>query len=309
MNNFIAKSDLISIIDESHCRWVYSYLRRRNWLIAGFEHQPDVMNNQQQVQKISNLIIESLDKLQDLRWLPPHAHSTKKARVDEMWETYKNSILTARDLRLLQTINDRVINAFWFDIRNIKETNPNDKVIKNLYDEMPLDPSPVDTAKRRECLIGFFNLLEWPRLEKLKFLERLLELAKLIQNFEKSFKWLDRKNPVQCDWAYTYIKKRVIFKPYIDPISTPEKYCASIALFDAWPAITDSKKLLLLDIRRAWSQKKHRDKLVGKKPYNFIMNKGLTKKLDVLSKKYDLSKNEIVEKIIESEFSKHFHSN
>lgn len=306
MKNFIGKSNLITITDDAHCLWVYTYLRRRNWLMAEAEQQTNAVNHQEQFQQMSQLIIASLDQLHILRMLPIFTTEVKKVKIREMLEAYKNSMLSAQDLRLIRGVNDRVINAFWIEIKSIQEQNPNTGKIQSLYNEMPLPQSPVDTFKRRECLIQFFNLLEWSRLEKLKLLDRLQTLAKSILNFEKAFRWLNSKDSAQCDWAHNYVKKRITIESHIDPIGTSEKYSAALAVFDSWSAPLDSKKLFLLDIRRAWSQKKHREKLSGKKPYNFIMNKGLAKKLDVLSKKLDLSKNELVEKLIESEFSKHF---
>ena len=306
MKNHIAKSELITITDELHCYWSYTYFRRRGWLMAEPEGQPKDVNMEQQIERLAQLVVASLEQLEYFRHIPPNIQNNKRAKVAEMSESYKNSKLSAIDLRLLRGVNDRIINAFWIEVKNISEKNPDNGKLQYLYSEMPLEPNPSNSSKRRENLISFFNFLEWPRLEKLKVLDRLQLLAKTIQTFEKSFRWLDSKKEGQCDWAYMYVRKRLAIESHIDPISSEEKYFSTIAIFDCWPALIDSKKLFLLDIRRAWSQKKHREKLEGKKPYNFIMNKGLAKKLDVLSKKLDLSKNEIVEKIIESEFFKHF---
>lgn len=306
MTNYILKSACITLTDDAHCFWVFNYLKRRNWITPkAFEPHIDFATRENAV-LAAELIEESFENLHVYRYIQPSIDVTKRQWIEQMNETYVNAKISATDLRLVKGINERVLNAFWIHIRSICENNPNTKKYQDLYGEMSLDQSPITSERRRELIHKFIQFLEWPRTEKLRILETLKDMAQYIRTFDKSFTWLDIKNENQCDWALAYMKRRITIEPHISPVSVSEKFCSALAIFDYWNAPLDTKKLFLLDIRRAWSQKKHREKLEGKKPYNFIMKKNLAKKLDLLSEKMSSNKNELVEKLIEDAFSKHF---
>lgn len=62
--------------------------------------------------------------------------------------------------------------------------------------------------------------------------------------------------------------------------------------------IGDTKELFFIKIKKHWSQQKFRNKTTEKKAYNFMMHKNIKEKLDKLSKKQNLPRNEIIEELI-----------
>jgi allophanate hydrolase subunit 1 len=70
---------------------------------------------------------------------------------------------------------------------------------------------------------------------------------------------------------------------------------------------TIEKNALNSNARKIWNQKKAREEAKDSKQYNFILRNETIKKLDELAKKYYLSRSEIIESIIESEYKNRVH--
>jgi len=85
-------------------------------------------------------------------------------------------------------------------------------------------------------------------------------------------------------------------------LTSPAK-CRSdfLYLFDELVIGEDSFELMISKLKKAWSQKKYRDGLNGKKQYNFVLSDKVVGMLDSLSEKYDLSRAEVIETLIRGE--------
>ncbi len=89
---------------------------------------------------------------------------------------------------------------------------------------------------------------------------------------------------------------------YITPISAHEKYESIIAIFDFWFTHIEAKKLFLVNINKAWNQKKHREEVKNKKnALNTYINKDAKKCLDELTKIHNKKINEMIEFLIYKE--------
>ena len=117
---------------------------------------------------------------------------------------------------------------------------------------------------------------------------------------------LDKKNQNQCEWAWNYLVSDYSLNTgYINPFLPLEAHSAVIACLDHWsPYSPAEKELFLIKMKKSWGQKKHRDKQVDRKSYNFVLNVNTKEKLDKLAIKHDKKKNEMIEFLINNEFNK-----
>ncbi len=177
-----------------------------------------------------------------------------------------------------------------------------------MYDQLNLDKYPTSTSDRFSSIVDFFDF--WPEgpSMKAKLLEHLKFNWTQIYNGADPFKWLNHRDGDQCDWAWKYVSKYDMPTWHLSPINNKEKHLAIYAAFDAWIAPQDTRRLFSINIGKAWSQKKHRDKMEGKKPLNSYLNVDTKKKLDELAKYHDKKIHAMLESMIEGEYARTFYS-
>ncbi len=78
-------------------------------------------------------------------------------------------------------------------------------------------------------------------------------------------------------------------------------YDELLIFFDNYEFSQAEKQIWLDGVRKKYNQQKYRKNLVDKKQYNFILAKGVIKKLDKLAQQYELSRAEIIELLINME--------
>jgi hypothetical protein len=66
----------------------------------------------------------------------------------------------------------------------------------------------------------------------------------------------------------------------------------------------DRKALLIDKMKKAWSQKKFREKSNGKKPYSISMTQNTKQKLNALAEEHEMKINEMVELLIQNEYQR-----
>ena len=174
----------------------------------------------------------------------------------------------------------------------------------HLYSTLLLNSSPQTSRQRHDLIIKFLDLVP-TNLDNKKAFVRCLKDSWLGVYATERFSWLDKKNKNQCTWAWEYItnsKTSSIPHWFIpSPSGNEMEHESTIATFDIWQAPTDTKKLFMIKMKKAWSQKKHRDKNKNKKPYSIVMSKDIKQKLDKIAKYNKAPKNEVVERLINAE--------
>lgn len=193
---------------------------------------------------------------------------------------------------------------------------PNDPPALNLdnwgqferpYELLNLKQNPASNSERYELIIDFFDRYNISRDLKEEWLESLKQQWIELRSLER-FSWLDPKNSDQAEWAWSYLQNNshtTIPLWYIPTPLTPKEACFStITAFDIWDAPTDTKMLFMIKMKKAWSQKKHRDKMDGKKPVSIVMSTESKYKLDKLADKLGKKRNETIEWLIHQEFNK-----
>ncbi|GLQ31719.1 hypothetical protein [Litoribrevibacter albus] len=108
---------------------------------------------------------------------------------------------------------------------------------------------------------------------------------------KKLSEWINEPNPVKQQWIYNYLAKRGLSGQIrIDPYSPNNRYINE--------QIPDSNLIILNDrIRKAWSQKIHREKK-GLKSFNFIMSEHIEKQLRYLAKNLNKNLKDTLESIL-----------
>lgn len=118
-------------------------------------------------------------------------------------------------------------------------------------------------------------------------------------------KWIDINNQEQIEWAWNYLKKNnlLIFLP-ISPFNTSEFYIYIISSFDllGFNMNPQAKELILLKMKKTWSQKKYRDSGKIKKPYHLPLTKSTQIQLEKLAELKNIRKERVLEILIANEY-------
>lgn len=159
-----------------------------------------------------------------------------------------------------------------------------------------------NTVGRIEQIKEAFRTGEVCKQGQLDILELLKQLWPAIYENKKFSGWLKHKNQEQVDWAWEYMQEAAkkaypsIPKPWT-PASDIERYWALLAMYDLIEE-NDTKELHSFKIKRAWSQKKFRDKQGDKKPYSIGMTSKTKQQLDELTEHYEVKITDLIEKLV-----------
>ncbi|MGR5340968.1 hypothetical protein ACPV50_13685 [Vibrio astriarenae] len=247
---------------------------------------------------------------------------TRREYVRDMKNASLAQLIPQKELEWLDKEQERMCFWIWCCCRLLASNdsimlwnNPN----LNLSFEQGFNPFPYSalglseyprTAKERHQLIVEF--LDKSSMN-LDFKRSLLEFWK--QHWGETFLtekffWVDNKDDEQCAWFANYITNNGDFQIpawFIpEPTTTQERYDACIAAFDIWPTDTSTKKLFIIKMKKAWSQKKHRlaMKKKNKKSYNFTLSCSAKEMLDEMAEHAEISRNEFLERLIKMEHSR-----
>lgn len=180
-----------------------------------------------------------------------------------------------------------------------------DSINENIYQKYGLSQNPQCTEEMYELILKFLDFILIPTNYKRELIEKLKVKWIEISNFEK-FTWLNINKLEQHAWALDYIdnyrKNECNLMLGLRPTSSERYYEYFISCIDSWQTTNDTKELFFIKIKKAWNQKKHRDKLGDKKPYSFNLSSTTKKNLDELSTKLGRHKNEILEELINTKY-------
>ncbi|HHK8567991.1 TPA: hypothetical protein ACQYCS_003590 [Vibrio parahaemolyticus] len=161
---------------------------------------------------------------------------------------------------------------------------------------------------RRKDIVESFHHSELSLPEQKTVVEALIDKWKIIFSDRRIVNWLSKGNTEQFVWTRDYIEKfdHQLVQEVWAPTNNHELKSATIALFDMLHDRPDRKALIIGNMKRAWSQKKFRDKdkKEGKKAYSISMTEKTKQKLDSLAEHKGLKLNETIEMLIRNEFEK-----
>ncbi|WP_372880297.1 hypothetical protein [Psychromonas sp.] len=283
------------------CRFYWAYMKREN---INLPVEP--VTASEYCIKINALINTFQGSLEQL-----------ESNIKTMKQAATDSLLTNSELEWIDKGKERLCYWIWCYCRlaDIKKTigwdglidinlDPNQNLENNIYESLRLDKTPLTAKERYDLIVKFIDIRNADLNKKRVLLNFWKENWGYVYTTE-TFLWLDNKDPQQCEWAYSYLANSKEYQIPIWFIPTPttsqQMYDATIAAFDIWPAHTDTKKMFIVKMKKAWSQKKHRDSQEGKKAYNVVMSTDIKKKLDALAYNNGMKKNEFIEWLINQE--------
>lgn len=228
-----------------------------------------------------------------------------KALINEMESAYQERILPEYYFNWMKS--DRACYFSWGFIREIKTK---DYMIGHqfphstefIYDDLDLDKNPSSSEERYNLIITFFDLMTDTFENKKRILEAMKNKWNEIFSNPKPFNWLKETDEQQCEWAWEYIKKHINTTRLIQPTNNKEKYLSIYCSFDLWQENEYRKKIFLININKAHSQRKFRDSIKNKKALNTFIDKKSKEKLEFLAKYKDRKINELIEHLINKEF-------
>ncbi|MEZ8288918.1 hypothetical protein [Vibrio sp. 10N.237.312.B06] len=258
-----------------------------------------------------------------------HTEDEKKSGklIGQMQTDFKAQQLRDDDFLWLGKSDERFCNWVWCYLkskskqkrnRNRRENNKVEPILD--IDDLLLDKSVSytnlssnafrdtsnNTHDRRKDIIKSFHASELRLTKQKEVIEALLNSWKPIFSDKKIVKWLEENNTHQYEWTWEYLNKfddRLSLKAWT-PTNDNELKNAIVALFDMLHDKPDRKTLLLGSMKRAWSQKKFRDKNEGKKAYSISMTEKTKQQLDSLAEQKRLKINETIEILIRNEFER-----
>ncbi|EFB5188758.1 hypothetical protein ABGK91_004390 [Escherichia albertii] len=202
----------------------------------------------------------------------------------------------------------------------------------NEYIYLGFHEIPYNHNDRVERIIHFFDTLNdiFYIQDKADIAFCPLPKKHIIANFKNKWgqiyqnpvpvKWLpDQEDAVS--WAWNFIKKHfsnyvpMSWEPHYStyqfvqnttPFNHANKLLAVRAVFDLWEINNDSKKLLLMNLNKAWNQKKLRETRVDKKALNTYLKIKTKMQLDELAEHYDMRISDTLEKLITQHYRQLF---
>lgn len=141
--------------------------------------------------------------------------------------------------------------------------------------------------------------------EKILFLQNCFSFWNVNKLSDQEIKWLDPLNSEQLAWAWQYLAKHGLqIECFNFTYNDQSKYMSILACLDNLSYGTpESKELILLKMKKTWSQKKFRDSGKAKKPYHLPLTEETQKQLEELAKLKNMNKSKVLEAIILKEFN------
>lgn len=240
----------------------------------------------------------------------------KELFIAKLKSKFEENIVAKKNLEWITSGSDRMCFWVWSFLRLGRKSEGwiplvqdlSQKELNRPYSALQLAPYPTNSNDRLNAIIEFMDQAPFKMTEKQEILRELqAKWPTVIGKF--SFSWVNTKDKELCAWLWRYISTSEELEPFSwylgAPYSSQQQFDFAVNLFDVWNALPDTKELFTLKMKKAWSQKKHRRKMDSsqKKSYSFTISKDTKSKLDLMALESGMRKNELLELMIQKEFS------
>ncbi|MEZ9174642.1 hypothetical protein [Vibrio kanaloae] len=249
--------------------------------------------------------------------------------IKKMKTDFQNCQLSGEDFLWLHNSDERFCNWVWCYLREqskifdrikfrdqLRRGNSNkiklhdfglDLDIGRNFDGLSHDafkPMSNNFTARKSNIIDSFRSSELELSQQRKVIQTLLNTWESILEDTRMSAWLEENQTAQSNWSWKYIKDTGyrLQSEVWSVSSEQDKRAAIVVIFDMLHDKPDRKSLLIGKMKRAWSQKKFRDKCNGKRPYSVSMTDRTKKRLMWLVEQEDSSINEIIKNLIDMRF-------
>ncbi|PSX29462.1 hypothetical protein C0W52_05525 [Photobacterium kishitanii] len=206
-------------------------------------------------------------------------------------------ILSSRNIFMLNSsLTKQFKNITPLSVQQQTDTNTID-----IYNFYKLNQIPISTKEKKDLIIDFFDLVAVTKTDKVQILNNINNDWNDIEPIN-NFSWINKNNPDLYTWAINYMieyaQKNNVFFSMRSDVEVENDYYKLLLMFDTLNAHSDTKKLFIQSIKKAYSQKKFRDKQVGKKQCSFNLSQKSINQLALLSEIQGVPKNHILESLI-----------
>ena len=230
----------------------------------------------------------------------------------QMRSAFKSTQLPSSYFRWLDKKDERLCNWAWCYLKGKTkktETDLEKDVIKEsellLLAEKAFNIERENAADRQSDILTAFYDGEADAQQQQDILDHLKSKWQDIRTNEGITHWFEENNPSQWAWAWSYLQNitQRPLEPAWIPSKDSEKKAAVIATIDLSDNV-DRKALIIDKMKKAWSQKKFREKSSGKKPYSISMTLNTKQKLNALAEEKGMKINDMIEYLVKNEYQK-----
>lgn len=180
-------------------------------------------------------------------------------------------------------------------------------VSKTIHD-LKIHNEISNSSSIRTSVIRYFDRLNIDKSAKEHLLLYIKSSYSNPSNNKRLHQWFDTQNREQVEWTVSYMRETLYYYPLVScaPSSNTRLMLDDIQSF--WDILfsenIDKYKYALSSMKKAWSQKKFRDKNVSKKQFSINMSVDIMPILNELVSMYEIrtNKNELIESLIRKEY-------
>lgn len=167
------------------------------------------------------------------------------------------------------------------------------------FRNLPFVPRHLVGRAKSVALVDYcFSQTGISNEERVAFCKQLQENWDLNTRLDRYFSWLDDGGCQIFLWEWM---QQPSYAHLVLGKTQFVSHDGLLEFFDKAPMSDLDKVSMIEKARRAWNQRRQREKMKGRKQCNFVLSNSVIQKLEKLSLKYGLSRTEIVELIIDSE--------
>jgi len=164
-------------------------------------------------------------------------------------------------------------------------------------------PEAVPREDRKDLVISLIDRASNIKKVKLQWLANAKDRWVQSATPESLTKWINLDDETQLKWALNYLTDRGKARYRFSPLDNRDYYAAVLSTLDHISRENpDSAALLIIRMKRNWSQKKWRDFNNSKITCQISLNRDAKKMLDKLARKSGVTLSELVERQIRDAF-------
>ncbi|WP_058120036.1 hypothetical protein [Photobacterium kishitanii] len=231
-------------------------------------------------------------------------YNDRPSIIKDINNKIKNNKLSNDDLNIIDKNNRRLINWIYCFLKKektlqFKENEPRLRIRFNCTEE-----NGIYNIRLNE-VVSFIKEVNLLKPHKIIFMKKLISEYSKIYKSDMIELWINKNHKDKIiPWAFDYIKKEIdkdIEDNLFNISSLPDKHDLILSFFDSCEDVI-YKKYHISNMKKAWNQKKLREKNKERKAYSFVMDKDIHKKLDFLSDLCGKTKNEVVQELIKEKY-------
>ena len=229
--------------------------------------------------------------------------------ASQMRTAFRSTQLPSSYFRWIDKKDERLCNWLWCYLKRLSkkpelDTDDAHNSLQLLSNKAFIIERETAAERQTDILTAFYDG-EADQKQQQDILETLKVKWQDVQSRNTLINWLEENNPTQWRWAWSYLQNitQRPLEPAWVPHSDTEKKAAVIATIDLSDNV-DRKELIIDKMKKAWSQKKFREKSSGKKPYSISMTLNTKQKLNALAEEKNMKINEMIEYLVRSEYNK-----